>query len=89
MFGCGFAALWPLRLCVKTVLALVAAWPRPGAGTLLGHSQVTLPFKSVLQRCDHNREAMLVQSVDTAILADTETAYEIRHDLKKGLSLNA
>ena len=79
----------PLRLCVKTVLALVAAWPRQGAGTLLGHSQVTVPFKSMLQRCDHNREAMLLQSVDTALLADAETAYEIRQDLKKGLSLDA
>ena len=63
--------------------------PRQGAGTLLGHSQVTVPFKGALQRCDHNREAMLLQSVDTAILADAETAYEIRQDLKKGLSLDA
>ena len=55
--------------------------PRQGAGTV--------PFKGVLQRCDHNREAMLVQSVDTALLADAETAYEIRQDLKKGLSLDA
>ena len=73
-----------LFLCVKTVLALVAAWPRQGAGTLLGHSQVTVPFKGVLQRCDHNRKAMLLQSVHTAILADAETAYAIRQDLKEG-----
>jgi hypothetical protein len=45
--------------------------------------QVTVPFKVVLQRCGHNREAMLVQSVDIAILADAETAYEIRQDLKR------
>jgi hypothetical protein len=63
--------------------------PRPVADLLLGHSQVTGPFKGLLQRCDHNREAMLLQSVDTAILADAETAYEIRQDLKKGLSLDA
>jgi hypothetical protein len=42
-------------------------------------------FKGVLQRCDHNREAVLVQWVHTAILADAETAYAIRQDLKKGL----
>jgi hypothetical protein len=60
-----------------------------GAGTLLGHSQVTVPFKHVLQRCDYNREAMLVQSVNTTIPADAETAYSIRQDLKKGLSLDA
>ena len=62
---------------------------RQGAGTLLGQSQVTVPFKGVLQRCNHNRESLLVQSVDTALLADAETAYEIRQDLKKGLSLEA
>ena len=48
-----------------------------------------MPVKGVLLRCDHNREAMLLQSVDTAILADAETACAIRQDLKKGLSLDA
>lgn len=56
-------------------------------GTLLGHSQITVPFKGALQRCEHNRETMFVQSIDTAILADAETAYEVRRDLKKGLYL--
>jgi hypothetical protein len=70
-------------------LALVAAWRRQGAGTLLGHSQVTVPFKGALQRYDHNRQAMLVQSVDTALLANAEAAYAIRQDLQKELSLDA
>ena len=56
--------------------------------TLLGHSQLTVPFQGALQLCAHNREAMFVQSVDTAILADAEVAYEIRQDLRKGLFLN-
>ena len=43
----------------------------------------------MLQRCDHNRKVMLVQPMDPAILADAETAYAIRQDLKKGLSLDA
>ncbi|EEF58226.1 carbon-nitrogen hydrolase family protein [Pedosphaera parvula] len=55
--------------------------------TPLGHSQITVPFKGPLQRCDHNREMLFVQTVDTAILTDAETAYEIRCDLKKGLPL--
>ena len=42
--------------------------PRQGAGSPLGHPQVTVPFKGALQRCDHNHEAMLVQSVDTTLL---------------------
>jgi len=50
---------------------------------LLGRSQVAVPFKGTLQRCDHNREEMFVQTVDTAILADAETAYAIRRDLKR------
>lgn len=52
---------------------------------LLGHSQVAVPFKGTLQRCEHNREAMFVQVVDTAILAEAETSYAIRRDLKKKL----
>jgi hypothetical protein len=56
---------------------------------LLEHLQVMVLFKGVLQLCDHNPEVMLVQSVDTAIVTDAETAYAIRQDLKKGLSLDA
>ncbi len=55
--------------------------------TLIGHSQITVPFKGALQRCEHNRETMFVQSVDTDLLVDAETAYEIRQDLRKGLFL--
>ncbi len=55
--------------------------------TLIGHSQITVPFKGVLQRCEHNREAMFVQTVHTELLADAETAYEIRRDLRAGLFL--
>ena len=56
-------------------------------GTLLGHSQITVPFKGALYMCEHNHEEMFVQTVDTVILADAETAYEIRSDLRKGLFL--
>jgi predicted amidohydrolase len=53
--------------------------------TLIGQSQVTVPFEGVLKSLSHNREAMFSQEIDTAILADAEEAYEIRKDLKKGL----
>ena len=83
----------PGRSSRKSSPCTPTPWPRscraPDAGTLLGHSQIAVPFKGVLQRCNHNREAMLVQSVDTALLADAETAYAIRQDLKMGLSLDA
>ena len=53
--------------------------------TLIGQSQITVPFKGALNSLNHNREAMFTQEVDTAILADAEEAYEIRQDLMKGL----
>lgn len=53
--------------------------------TLIGQSQITVPFKGVLKSLNHNREAMFSQEVDTAILVDAAEAYEIRKDLKKGL----
>jgi predicted amidohydrolase len=53
--------------------------------TLVGQSQVTVPFKGALKSLSHNREAMFSQEVDTAILADAEEAYEIRKDLQKGI----
>jgi predicted amidohydrolase len=53
--------------------------------TLIGQSQITVPFKGVLKSLNHNREEMFSQEIDTAILANAEEAYEIRKDLQKGL----
>jgi predicted amidohydrolase len=52
--------------------------------TLIGQSQITVPFKGALSACPHNDEAMLIQEVDTAILRIAEQAYEIRNDLRTG-----
>ncbi|MGZ3608852.1 MAG: hypothetical protein ACXVBU_02175, partial [Ktedonobacteraceae bacterium] len=54
--------------------------------TLIGCSQVTVPFKGVLKSLNHNKEEMFYQEIDTAILADAEASYEIRKDLLKGVS---
>jgi omega-amidase len=56
-----------------------------GINTLIGQSQVTVPFKGALSSLDHNQEAMFTQEVDTTILDDAAEAYEIRKDLQKGL----
>ncbi|MFH0949290.1 MAG: carbon-nitrogen hydrolase family protein [Candidatus Aenigmatarchaeota archaeon] len=48
----------------------------------IGQSQIAVPIKGVLQKLD-NEENMFIQEVDTAILKDTEKAYEIRKDLKR------
>jgi hypothetical protein len=58
-----------------------AAIESAGLATINGlearHSQVTVPFKGVLQRCDYNRKAMIVHSVEAALFTDAETAYEM------------
>lgn len=51
--------------------------------TLAGHSQITVPFKGALEIFRHNREAMLVQEINTNILKDAESVYKTRADLKK------
>lgn len=49
---------------------------------LIGRSQITVPFKGAVSLLDHNREAMFVREIDTAILKDAEQSYEIRSDLR-------
>jgi predicted amidohydrolase len=56
-----------------------------GTDTLIGQSQVTVPFKGALGLMDHYQEEMFYVMVDKAILRDAEEAYEIRKDLQKGL----
>ena len=50
--------------------------------TLIGHSQIAVPFKGAIKKLDHNKEEMFIQEVDTAILKDAERVYKIRNDLK-------
>jgi len=49
---------------------------------LIGHSQITVPFKGALKMLNHNREKMFIQEIDTNILKDAERAYRIKNDLK-------
>ncbi|HTK07983.1 MAG TPA: carbon-nitrogen hydrolase family protein [Ktedonobacteraceae bacterium] len=48
---------------------------------LIGRSQIAVPFRGVLQRLEHNREAMFLQKIDSALLSDAESVYQIRADL--------
>lgn len=50
--------------------------------TLIGHSQIAVPFRGAIKKLEHNKEEMFIQEVDTAILKDAEKAYKIRNDLK-------
>lgn len=51
-------------------------------GTLIGHSQITLPFVGAIKRLNHNEEEMFIQEINTNILNDAERSYKIRRDLK-------
>jgi predicted amidohydrolase len=53
--------------------------------TLIGHSQITVPFKGVISKLDHNKEDMIIQEIDTDIVKDAEKVYKIREDLRKKL----
>ena len=52
--------------------------------TLIGHSQITVPFKGAIKKLAHNREEMFMEVVDTDILKDAESVYKIRADLSSG-----
>ncbi|CAO3586336.1 unnamed protein product [Absidia cylindrospora] len=54
----------------------------PGVfGVLAGHTQIAVPFKGVIARCDHYYEDMLIQDIDIRDLArDAESIYKIRKD---------
>lgn len=54
-------------------------------GTLIGQSQVTVPFKGAVGLMEHNDEEMRYFVVNTDILHDAEKVYKIREDLKKGV----
>ena len=48
--------------------------------TLIGHSQISVPFKGCIKRLEHNKEEMFIQELDTSILNDSEVVYKIRKD---------
>lgn len=48
---------------------------------LIGQSQITVPFKGVVKIIKNNKEKMFVEQIETNILNDAESAYQIRRDL--------
>ncbi|MDP3987136.1 MAG: carbon-nitrogen hydrolase family protein [Nanoarchaeota archaeon] len=51
--------------------------------TLVGHSQITAPFKGVLKKLNHNREGMIIADVDLRLVDSAERSYGIRNDVVK------
>ncbi len=54
---------------------------------LIGRSQITVPFKGATKILNHPHEEMFIQSVNTALLKDAESAYKIRSDLRQAAFL--
>ena len=50
--------------------------------SLVGHSQVTIPFKGIVKKFNHHREGMFVAEIDPEIIKDAEKAYGIKRELK-------
>jgi len=51
--------------------------------SLVGHSQVTIPFKGIVKKFNHNKEGMFVAEIDPEIIKDAERAYGIKRELRK------
>ncbi len=77
-------ALCVARACENEIILTyvnAASSAQKGDG-LIGRSQITVPFKGAVLSAQHTHEALLLQTVDTALLTDAENAYEIRADLQ-------
>ena len=57
--------------------------PNGSADTLIGHSQVTMPFAGALQKVSSNQEKMFIQEIDLDILCKAEKIYRFHEDLVK------
>ena len=51
--------------------------------TLLGHSQITMPFKGCVRKIERDKEEMLVHEIDTTLLQDAEYVYGLRKERQK------
>lgn len=50
--------------------------------TLIGRSQINIPFKGVVQRLNHNNEEMFIEECNIQLLRDAEKSYKIRKDIR-------
>lgn len=52
------------------------------SGTLLGRTQIALPFYGSTNILSHNKEGILIKEVDLGIVKDAKKVYKIEKDLK-------
>ena len=72
-------------LCVSRAFEneIILIYCNAGGNKLIGHSQITVPFKGAIKKLNHRKEEMFIQEIDTSILKVSEKSYKIRNDLKK------
>ncbi len=54
-----------------------------GTDTFIGHSQIVLPVAGAVTKANHNKETLLVHTIDLNFLNKVEDIYQIRKDLKQ------
>ena len=50
--------------------------------TLLGRTQIAMPFYGTTDILDHNKEGIIIKEVDVGIIKDAKKVYKIERDLK-------
>ena len=50
--------------------------------TLLGRTQIALPFYGTTNRLNHNKEGILIKEINLSIIKDAKKVYKIEKDLK-------
>lgn len=61
----------------------IAKNPNGSADTLIGHSQITMPFVGSVKKLSHNREEMFIQEIDLNLLKEAANVYRLQEDLLK------
>ncbi len=57
--------------------------PDGSTDTLIGQSQITLPFIGAIHKENTNKEILFIQTIDTSILEDAAKTYKLKEDLEK------
>jgi len=52
-----------------------------GTDTLIGHSQIAIPFKGCIKKLEHNKEEMFIEEIDMDVLELAEESKKIKEDI--------
>ncbi|MBI1936481.1 carbon-nitrogen hydrolase family protein [Candidatus Woesearchaeota archaeon] len=61
----------------ETVFVYINAAGKSSSGTLLGKTQIALPFYGTIAALNHNKEGIIIREVDLEIVRDAKKVYKI------------